>query len=198
MNDKPQVNDQHEEDYSSFLATGGVKLRSIIISGPVNEALSSSITKSLFSLSAEDPDAPIAMYLNTYGGTIYDMFAIYDVMKFIKTPIYTIGFGKVMSAGVLILAAGTPGHRYILPNTVVMTHKVRGGAVGTSDDMEATGNHVKVLQADYEKILMKHTKISPKQIKDFIGPSDVYLTTAQAKKFGIVDHISGVMPRIMQ
>lgn len=180
-------------------ADGGaeLRLRYMIVTGPVDEDMSAAVTKNLLTMNAEDPDAPIAMYINTYGGTAHDMMAMYDVMQFIKAPVYTIGFGKVMSAGVLMLAAGEPGHRYALPHTSIMVHRVRGGALGTVEDIEASGDHMKTLQAVSEKLLAKHTKITKKQMKDFMSGADSYVTPTEAKRLGLIDHVSAVTPRIL-
>lgn len=174
-----------------------VRLRSMIVSGPVDEEMSSAITRNLLMFNMEDPETPIVMYLNTYGGSAHDMMAIYDVMQFIKAPIYTVGFGKVMSAGVLLLAAGAKGHRYALPHTSIMIHRVRGGAMGTVEDVESSGDHMKELQRISEELLSKHTKITTKQMKDLMSGADKYIMPKQAKTLGVIDHISAVTPRVL-
>lgn len=174
-----------------------MRLRSMVVTGPVDEDMSSAITRNLLMFNAEDPETPIAMYINTYGGTAHDMLAIYDVMQFIKPPVYTIGCGKVMSAGVLLLAAGEPGHRYALPHTSIMIHRVRGGAAGTVEDIESSGDHMKQLQAISETLLKKHTKITKKQMTGFMSGADSYLMPKEAKAAGIIDHVSAVTPRIL-
>ena len=176
---------------------GGVRLRSMVITGPVDEDMSSAITRNLLMFNAEDPETPIVMYLNTYGGSAHDMLAIYDVMQFIKPPIYTVGCGKIMSAGVLLLAAGEKGHRYALPHTSIMIHRVRGGALGTVEDIEASSDHMKELQTISETLLKKHTKIKTKQMKEFMSGSDSYLMPKAARELGIIDHVSAVTPRIL-
>jgi len=180
------------EDY-----TPEVRLRNLIVTGPVDESMSSQICRNLFMLNAEDPTTPIAMYINTYGGSAYDMMAIYDVMQFIKAPIYTVGFGKVMSAGSLILAAGKPGHRYCLPHTSLMIHRIKGGTGGTTDDIDTSLEHIKELEKDMSRLLRKHSKITQKQIKEFLTGPDKFMKPKEALKLGIIDKVSGVIPRIM-
>ena len=102
-----------------------------------------------------------------------------------------------MSAGVLLLAAGEPGHRYALPHTSIMIHRVRGGAVGTVEDVESSGDHMKELQTISEQLLSKHTKINAKQMKDLMSGAVKYLMPKQAKTLGIIDHVSAITPRIM-
>jgi ATP-dependent Clp protease protease subunit len=174
-----------------------LRLRSMVVTGPVDEDMSSAITRNLLMFNAEDPDTPIAMYINTYGGTAHDMLAIYDVMQFIKPPVYTIGCGKVMSAGVLLLAAGEAGHRYALPHTSIMIHRVRGGALGTVEDIEASGDHMKQLQSISETLLKKHAKINKKQMTAFMSGADSYLMPKEAKALGIIDHVSAITPRVL-
>jgi len=172
-----------------------IKLRSMIVTGPIDEESSSAIIRNLITFNVEDPDSPIVMYINTFGGSAHDMMAIYDVMQFIKPPIFTVGYGKIMSAGVLLLAAGEAGHRYALPHTSIMIHRVRGGAVGTVEDVESSGDHMKELQRISENLLLKHTKITAKQMKDLMSGADKYMMPKQAKTLGIIDHISAVTPR---
>lgn len=200
MNDTIELNEQSLAAYSSGVMADidpAIRLRSLIVTGPVDEDMSAAITRSLLTFNAEDPETPIAMYINTYGGTAHDMMAIYDVMQFIKPPIYTIGCGKVMSAGVLLLAAGEPGYRYALPHTSIMIHRVRGGALGTVEDIEASGDHMKQLQSISETLLSKHTKITKKQMKDFMSGPDSYLLPRQAKVLGLIDHVSAITPRVL-
>jgi len=174
-----------------------IKLRNMIITGPVDEEMSCQVCRNLFMMNAEDPTSPICMYINTYGGTVHDMLAIYDVMQFIKAPIYTVGFGKIMSAGVLILAAGEKGYRFCLPHTSIMIHRVSGGAIGSVEDIESSMGHMAALQTDMEKLLSKHSKITAKQMKAFMSGPDSYLKPKEALKLGIIDRVTGVVPRIM-
>lgn len=198
-----QIIELTEEEFSSM---GGsvtadvaaeIRLRSMVVTGPVDEDMSSAITRNLLMFNAEDTDTPIVMYINTYGGTAHDMLAIYDVMQFIKPPVYTIGCGKVMSAGVLLLAAGEPGHRYALPHTSIMIHRVRGGALGTVEDIEASGDHMRSLQSISEVLLKKHTKINKKQMTAFMSGADSYLMPRDARALGIIDHVSAITPRVL-
>jgi ATP-dependent Clp protease protease subunit len=173
------------------------KVRNLILTGPVDESMASSLARNLLIYNADDQDLPICMYVNTYGGSVYDMLAIYDVMQFIKAPIYTVGFGKVMSAGVLIMAAGEKGKRYALPRTSIMLHKARGGALGTETELEANVEHIKALQIESNKLIMKHSKLTKKQIENLVTIESSYITAKQAKEFGLIDHISAVQPRII-
>jgi len=174
------------------------KTRSLIVTGEVGESLVSSITKNLLSLSAEDPEIPITMYINTYGGSAYDMFAIYDVMNFVETPIYTVGYGKVMSAGVLLLAAGEPGHRFLTPNASVMIHRMKGGVYGGVADWESEKEHFADLEKRMAALLKSHSKLTQAQLKSYLDNQNIYLNAKDAKKYGIVDHVKGTMPKILK
>jgi len=187
------------EDSSSVIygSPNRIETRSMVVTGMVDEDMASAICSKLINFCLEDPDSPVVIYLNTYGGSAYDMMAIYDIMQYVKCPIYTVGFGKIMSAGVLLLAAGEKGHRYLLPHTSVMVHRVRGGALGTVDDIASSSAHIIELQKDMQRLLMKHSSIKVREMKDFMTGADSYLKPKMAKKLGIVDKISLIMPRTL-
>lgn len=174
-----------------------IRTRSLVVTGPVDENMASAICSKLINFNIEDPDAPVCMYINTYGGSAYDMMAIYDIMQWVKCPIYTVGFGKIMSAGVLLLAAGEAGHRYALPNTTVMIHKVRGGAVGTVEDIESSSKHIVELQKNMEGLLKKHTSIKTAKMKEFMSGADSYLNTKEARALGIIDNVTATTPKVL-
>lgn len=174
-----------------------LRLRSIILKGVLDEDVSSNVVQTLLSLNAEDPTNPVVLYINTYGGVVYDLLGIYDIMQYISMPVWTVGFGKVMSAGAILLAAGEPGHRYALPNTSIMVHQIRGGTMGALTDINATTDHINKLQIRLQKILVKHTKFTNKQVSDIFGGADKHMFPIEARKYGIIDKVSGVMPKIM-
>ncbi len=178
-------------------APNRIETRSMIVTGPVDEEMASAICAKLINFNIENPDAPVVLYVNTYGGSAYDMMAIYDLIQWIKCPVYTVGFGKIMSAGVLLLAAGEPGFRYCLPHTSIMLHKVRGGAIGTVEDIQSSSEHIITLQKTMEVLLAKHTKIKKKEMKEFMSGADSYITPATARALGIIDHISATSPQVL-
>jgi len=178
-------------------APSAVRTRSMIVTGPVDEDMAAAICAKLINFNIEDSESPVALYINTYGGSAYDMMAIYDIMQWVKCPIYTVGFGKIMSAGVLLLAAGEAGHRYCLPHTSIMIHRVRGGAIGTVEDIESSGAHMTELQQDMERLLSKHSNIKKKDMKGFMSGPDSYIKPKEARLLGIIDHISGVTPKVL-
>ena len=139
----------------------------------------------------EDPK-PITFYLSTYGGSADDMFALYDIMRIVRkdTPIHTVGLGKVMSAGVLLLAAGTKGERRIGKNCRVMLHSVIGGNHGSLHNMMNEMEAIEDLQQMYSNCLVEETKMTKTQLKKMLERKvNVYLSAEEAVELGIADII---------
>jgi ATP-dependent Clp endopeptidase proteolytic subunit ClpP len=135
---------------------------------------------------------PIEFYLSTYGGSADDMFALYDIMRVIKqeTEIHTLGLGKVMSAGVLLLAAGTKGHRRIAKNCRIMIHSVAAGNHGNLQDLTNELEAISDLQKMYTKCLVAETDMTKSDIKEMLQRNvNVYLSAEEAVKLGIADII---------
>jgi ATP-dependent Clp endopeptidase proteolytic subunit ClpP len=140
----------------------------------------------------EEKKRVIEFYISTYGGNADDMFALYDVMNYVKkeTDIQTIGLGKVMSAGVLILAAGTQGHRKIGKNCRVMIHNVMGGTAGSLPNLANELSAIEQLQEDYVNALVDNTKMTKKQLRKMLNEKvNVYLSAEEALELGIADII---------
>jgi len=137
---------------------------------------------------------PISLMVSTHGGSASDMFAILDVMDMIKgrtCDIETFGIGKVMSAGVPILAAGTKGKRRIGKNCRIMLHNVLAGSSGTIFSMENELEEIKWVQERYIETLANYTKLTPSRIKKLLkSQKDVYISAEEAIKMGIADEIS--------
>jgi len=135
---------------------------------------------------------PIKLYVSTYGGSADDMAALVDIMNVVKKdcPIQTIGIGKVMSAGVLILASGTKGERYIGKNCRVMIHSVIAGNHGSLHNLENELSEIKKMQEIYLQSLADATNMTKKQLKSFMRrKQNVYLNAEEAIKLGIADKI---------
>ena len=142
----------------------------------------------------QDPEQrkPILFYLSTYGGNADDMFALYDLMRVVRTEtqIHTVGLGKVMSAGVLIFAAGTKGHRYSGKNCRLMIHSVMGGNQGNLHDMLTEMDAIENLQQMYIECLVAETNLTESQIKKMLERKvNIYLSAEEALEHGIADHI---------
>jgi ATP-dependent Clp protease protease subunit len=135
---------------------------------------------------------PIEFYISTCGGSADDMFALYDMMRTIRqeTEIHTLGLGKVMSAGVLLLAAGTKGHRRIAKNCRIMIHSVAAGNHGNLQDLTNELKAISDLQKMYTKCLVAETNMTKSDIKEMLNRNvNVYLSAEEAVKLGIADII---------
>ena len=175
-------------------------MRSRALYGDINEDKASEIVGGLLALDhmgkaiEDDESRAIEMFISTYGGCADDMFSIVDIMSVVKKncKIKTIGIGKVMSAGVLVLASGTKGERYISKNCRVMLHAVSAGHHGTLHNLENEIEEVRKLQDLYIENLITETNLTKKQIRAFLRrKSNVYLGAEEAIKYGIADKIYG-------
>ncbi len=140
----------------------------------------------------EQDKRPIEFYLSTYGGSADDMFALYDIMRTIRqdSEIHTLGLGKVMSAGVLLLAGGTKGKRRIAKNCRVMIHSVAAGNHGNLQDLTNELGAISDLQEMYTNALSAETNMTPADIKEMLDRNvNVYLSAVEAVKLGIADII---------
>ena len=162
--------------------------RTIFLSGDVTENSIHSIISTMISLSSSPK--PIYMIVSTYGGSVDEMFALYDCMKFISCPVRTVALGKVMSAGVLLLASGEKGKRLIGKNARVMIHPVSGLSHGNVFEvMNETKEHLR-LQERMVEALISETKMTNEQAQKIMQSGhDYYLTAEEAVEFGIVDRI---------
>tara|TARA_R100000008_G_scaffold34486_2_gene19511 strand:- start:2270 stop:2866 length:597 start_codon:yes stop_codon:yes gene_type:complete len=147
--------------------------------------------KSTLTQCSDEPD-PIEFYISTYGGQASEMFSLYDLMRLVQSevPIHTYGIGKVMSAGVLLLAAGTKGERRIGANCRVMIHGLIAGQHGQIPDIENEFTEVKMTQKLYIKSLARETNMDEKQIKKMMDKkTNVYLDAEKVIELGIADII---------
>tara|TARA_B100001094_G_scaffold313597_1_gene351543 strand:+ start:241 stop:897 length:657 start_codon:yes stop_codon:yes gene_type:complete len=175
----------------------GKASRSVGLIGDISEQKSEEVIGTLIHLSDQcDPDAevirPIDMYISTYGGSVVDMFAMYDLMRVIKQKctVSTIGLGKVMSAGVLLLANGTKGERKVGKNCRIMLHNVMAGFGGTLINVENEVKEVKWIQQRYIDCLEMQTNLTKKKIQKMLNKQlDVYISAEQAIEYGIADVI---------
>tara|TARA_B100000989_G_scaffold183957_1_gene138435 strand:- start:2175 stop:2807 length:633 start_codon:yes stop_codon:yes gene_type:complete len=139
-----------------------------------------------------DENRPVEFYISTYGGSADDMFGMYDIMRVIRerTPIQTIGLGKVMSAGVLLLAAGTKGKRCIGKNCRVMVHSVIGGSHGPLHNLINEMDAIEQIQKMYSDALIAETNLTKKDLKKLLEKKvNVYLSAEEAVELGIADII---------
>jgi len=192
-------NKKEEVDPNSMqaLMQAHEQMRCISLYGDVDEESAAETVAGLLTLNhmsaGENPeDNKIELVISTYGGCSDDMFSIYDVMTMVKrnNAIRTVGIGKVMSAGVLLLAAGTKGERHIGRNCRVMLHAVSAGHHGMLHNLENELEEVRKLQDLYIENLISVTNLTKRQIKTFLRKkSNIYFTAEEAIKYGIADKI---------
>lgn len=165
-----------------------LKERVVFLVGPVNDATANLVVAQLLFLESENPDKDIHFYINSPGGSVSAGLAIYDTMQFIKPDVSTLCVGMAASMGALLLAAGSKGKRYCLPNSRIMIHQPMGGFQGQASDVEIHAREILYLKQRLNEILARHTgqpvdKVARDTDRDnFLGAED-------AVKYGLVDKI---------
>jgi ATP-dependent Clp protease protease subunit len=207
--DTPKTEEDAEEKDRIIFAPPEPKLRTVGIMGEINEEGSAEVVFGLLSLQnsavhyepvdIEDEESdvkevimPIEMVISTPGGNADDMFAIYDTMRMIRkdVPIRTRGIGKVMSAGVVLLAAGTKGERSIGKNCRVMLHSVIGGHVGPMHQLDNEMQEIRNIQDQYISVLAEETKMTKRYLQSLLKKKvNIYLSATEAVELGIADKI---------
>ena len=165
-----------------------LKERIIFLTGQINDNVSSLITAQLLFLEAEDPKKEIYLYINSPGGLVTAGLGIYDTMQYIKPEISTLCIGQAASMGSFLLAAGTKGKRFSLPNSRIMVHQPSAGFQGQATDIEIHANEVLSLKKRLNEIYSKHTSKSVDEIKSALE-RDNFMTADVAKSFGLVDEV---------
>jgi ATP-dependent Clp protease protease subunit len=162
--------------------------RIVFLGTEVEDASANLIVAQLLFLEAEDPDSDIRLYINSPGGSSYAGFAIYDAMQFVKPDVQTYAVGMAMSAGALILAAGAPGKRFVLPNSKVMIHQGSGGFRGTPADIQIAAKEILSLTRRYAEIIAHHANRDVEEVTRDID-RDRFLGPAEAVEYGLADHV---------
>jgi len=189
--DRHSQKNNSEESFQVLNVNSGDSSRLVVLHGDVNESSISMVVAQLLHLASQN-HKPIHLVISTYGGSVDEMFTLYDTIKFLPCPIHTIALGKVMSAGVLLLASGAKGHRMIGKSARIMIHPVSGGAVGNIFEVINDTKEQKRLQDQMVAAIVKETKTSKLKIETIMKTGhDVYLLPDEAIKLGIVDKIIG-------
>jgi len=165
-----------------------LKERIIFIGTPIDDNVANSIVAQMLYLQSEDTSKDINMYINSPGGSIYAGLAIYDTMQWLHPEVSTVCMGMAMSMGAVILAAGTKGKRFCLPNSTMLIHQPLGGAEGQATDIEITAREILRLRRSLYEILAKHTGQTPERIMQD-SDRNYYLTPLQAVEYGLIDEI---------
>ena len=165
-----------------------LKERIIFLVGPINDNVASLVTAQLLFLEAEDPKKEIYLYINSPGGLVTAGLGIYDTMQYVKPDISTLCIGQAASMGSFLLAAGTKGKRFSLPNSRVMVHQPSAGFQGQVTDIEIHANEVSSLKKRLNEIYSKHTGKTVDEVKSALE-RDNFMTAEVAKAFGLIDEV---------
>ena len=165
-----------------------LKDRIVFLGTPIDDNVGNLIMAQLLHLESEDPDKDISLYINSPGGDVSALLAIYDTMQYIKPDVSTIVMGLAASAAAVLLLAGAPGKRYALPHSRVLLHQPHGGAQGQAVDIEIQAREIIRLRKLLDGIIARHTsqtleKVEKDTDRDFI------LTAEEAKNYGVIDEI---------
>lgn len=160
----------------------------IFIGSEINDDIANAVIAQLLFLEAENEEREISLYINSPGGSITAGLAIYDTMQLIKSEISTTCVGQAASMAAVLLAAGTPGKRYSLPNSRIILHQPFGGFQGQATDVAIQAKEILRIRENINQILHKHTHQDSEKIRADIE-RDFIMTAAQAKEYGLIDHI---------
>ena len=165
-----------------------LKERIIFLTGQINDNVASLVTAQLLFLEAEDPKKEIYLYINSPGGLVTAGLGIYDTMHYVIPDISTLCIGQAASMGSFLLAAGSKGKRFSLPNSRIMVHQPSAGFQGQATDIEIHANEVLSLKKRLNEIYSRHTNKSVDEIKNALE-RDNFMTAESAKSFGLIDEV---------
>ena len=165
-----------------------LKERIVFLTGNIEDEAASLISAQLLFLESENTKKDISFYINSPGGSVTAGLAIYDTIQYIKPDISTVCVGQAASMGSLLLAAGTIGKRYALPNARIMMHQPSGGIQGQATDIQIHANEILALRSNINQIYVKHTGQELKKIEEYLD-RDNFLGPKEAQVFGLIDKI---------
>jgi len=165
-----------------------LKDRIIFLGTPIDDFVANVVSAQMLFLESENPDQDISIYVNSPGGEITALFAIYDTMQYIKCDIRTICFGQAASAAAVLLGAGTTGKRYALPHARILIHQPHGGAAGQAVDIEIQAKEIIRMRNLLEEILAHHTGQSVERVRKD-SDRDFIMSADEAKEYGLIDEV---------
>ncbi len=165
-----------------------LKERIVFLGTPIEDQVANLVMAQLLHLESEDPEKDINLYINSPGGDITSLFAIYDTMQFIRCDVSTVVMGQAASAAAVLLAAGAHGKRYALPHSRVLIHQPHGGAQGQAVDIEIQAKEILRYRLLLDQILAEHTGQAIEKVKGDTD-RDFIMTAEQAKEYGIIDDV---------
>ena len=172
-----------------------LKDRIVFIGTPIDDMIANLVIAQLLFLEMEDPKKDINLYINSPGGVVTGGMAIYDTVNLLSCDVVTYCVGMAASMATVLLAAGTPGKRYALPNSRVMIHQPTGGAGGQTSDITIAAREINRWKHTLNQVIAKHTGKTEKQVeKD--SDRDYYMTAEEAKEYGIVDNVIEVREQV--
>lgn len=170
-----------------------LKERIIFLVGPIEDHMANLVIAQMLFLEAENPDKDIYLYINSPGGVVTSGMAMYDTMQFIKPDVSTLCIGQAASAAAVLLAAGTKGKRYCLPNSRVMIHQPLGGFQGQATDIQIHAKEILLIRENLNKILAKHTGQPESKIM-LDTERDNFMSANEAKEYGLIDAVYDQRP----
>ena len=182
------VEQSHKGERAYDIYSRLLKERIIFLTGQINDNVASLVTAQLLFLEAEDPKKEIYLYINSPGGLVTAGLGIYDTMQYVKPDISTLCIGQAASMGSFLLAAGTNGKRFSLPNSRIMVHQPSAGFQGQVTDIEIHANEVLSLKKRLNEIYSKHTGKTVDDVKSALE-RDNFMTADVAKDFGLIDEV---------
>lgn len=174
-----------------------LKDRIIFLGAPIDDIFANLVIAQLLFLEAEDPEKDINLYVNSPGGSVTAGLGIYDTMQYVKPPINTICLGQAASMGAFLLAAGTKGKRFALPNARIMIHQPMGGFQGQATEIDIHAREILKIRERLNEIMAKHTgqpleKISQDTERDY------FLSAEEAKRYGLIDEVITRPPKLLK
>lgn len=170
-----------------------LKERIVFLTGQIYDAVASLVCAQLLFLESENPGKDIALYINSPGGVVTSGLAIYDTMQYIRCPVSTLCIGQAASMGSLLLAAGTAGKRFALPNARIMIHQPSGGVQGQATDIEIQAREILALRSRLNQIYIKHTGQPLEKIEQAVE-RDKFMSPNEAREFGLIDEVVVARP----
>ncbi len=168
--------------------------RIVYLGTEIDDGVANVVIAQLLHLESESPEAPIDLYLNSAGGSVTAMLAIYDAMQFLRSEVGTTCVGQAASSAAVLLAAGAPGRRMVLPHARVVLHQPSGGGQGTLPDLAVQAKEIARVRAEMEQILAAHTTRSAAQVREDTE-RDLVLTAQEAVDYGLADGVLGSRKR---
>ena len=162
--------------------------RIVYIGTEIDDGVANVVIAQLLHLESESPDTPINLYLNSPGGSVTAMLAVYDTLQFIRSPVGTTCIGQAGSSAAVLLAAGAPGQRMVLPHSRVVLHQPSGGGQGALPDLALHAKEIVRLRAQMEQILARHTGRDPEVIREDTE-RDLVLSADEAVEYGVADAV---------